>query len=417
MGDNLTALEFGPNDILADIYCGGFFTCARFMKGLNKCWGSNGKGELGQGLTIPNYSTAPEEKPKDLDYINLGPRANTTMLALSLYSSCSLLDDHRVICWGENNSGQLGTENSDDVGKSSYDMGIYLEPVLFFYDANVFCELTADNYLLELWINGKNYTSQISADLYSWESPKTLNFYINPRRFKQILSIKAAEQDEIGSKDVSGVIVSCSSTLVPEWTFQSSPNSKWTAFSSNSQTFADLWYFTDPVDGETNAIQSLSPFSLVGSNLPNEYKLWSSNMTAKYAGLKKRIDIPYSDDGVIPVLGMYLNWNDANRYCNDRYGTNLATIRSKSNNLFISSLKRNMWIGLNDIKSERLTSKEGWKWSSLYNKYTKEQQTFWAVGEPNNKSDNEDCVLSIPGTGWADRNCEEKYEFFCDSTF
>jgi len=59
---------------------------------------------------------------------------------------------------------------------------------------------------------------------------------------------------------------------------------------------------------------------LVGSNLPNEYKLWSLSMTAKYAGLKKRIDIPYSDDGVIPVLGMYLNWNDANQYCNDRYG-------------------------------------------------------------------------------------------------
>ena len=74
-------------------------TCALLNNGEIKCWGSNTSGQLGYG------DTATRSEPP-ADTINLGRRA--TAMSVGGANVCALLDDGSVKCWGFNRYGQLG---------------------------------------------------------------------------------------------------------------------------------------------------------------------------------------------------------------------------------------------------------------------------------------------------------------------
>jgi hypothetical protein len=58
------------------------------------------------------------------------PRAyRATSIALGVAHACALLEDHRIKCWGDNDSGQLGYGDNRDRGKSLADMGDALPTV------------------------------------------------------------------------------------------------------------------------------------------------------------------------------------------------------------------------------------------------------------------------------------------------
>ena len=63
------------------------------------------------------------------------------------------------------------------------------------------------------------------------------------------------------------------------------------------------------------------------------------------------------------VVPNEMKWAEANQYCADTYGTQLATISndSQANNLFTATQSNGntIWIGLNDINEEGI-----WKWTS-----------------------------------------------------
>jgi alpha-tubulin suppressor-like RCC1 family protein len=79
-------------------------SCALRDDGRVLCWGFNRYGQLGSSAT--SGTDTPTPVPTLVDHESLGV---VTQLAVGIYHSCALRDDGHVLCWGYNYSGQLGT--------------------------------------------------------------------------------------------------------------------------------------------------------------------------------------------------------------------------------------------------------------------------------------------------------------------
>lgn len=93
---------YTPTDVIglggaaASVTAGGAHTCARLMSGAVKCWGSNDKGQLGDG-TLQTSSS-----PRDV--ISL----TASKVDAGYAHTCAITTDDTVMCWGYNSAGQLG---------------------------------------------------------------------------------------------------------------------------------------------------------------------------------------------------------------------------------------------------------------------------------------------------------------------
>ncbi|KAM9349891.1 macrophage mannose receptor 1-like [Symphorus nematophorus] len=121
----------------------------------------------------------------------------------------------------------------------------------------------------------------------------------------------------------------------------------------------------------------------------------------------------------IPYNGhcFYLNrtqktWTDAQRECR-KEGGDLVSIHNVEDHSFVISQlgyasTDELWIGLNDRRTERL-----FDWSD----HSPVSFTSWEFGKPAVTTDQEDCVLIRGENGnWADRVCNEKHGFICMKT-
>lgn len=82
------------------VAAGGFHTCALLADGTVTCWGSDGSGQLGDG----GSGTRPA--PVAVHGITAANKA--TALAAGEFFTCALMADGTVECWGNNGFGQLG---------------------------------------------------------------------------------------------------------------------------------------------------------------------------------------------------------------------------------------------------------------------------------------------------------------------
>ncbi len=92
------------NNIIA-VAAGGQHTCALSADGRIWCWGSNEKGQLGNGTLA--------DSPAPVQVSGLG---NNTMIAVAAggQHTCALSAQGRVLCWGSNEKGQLGNGTLTD---------------------------------------------------------------------------------------------------------------------------------------------------------------------------------------------------------------------------------------------------------------------------------------------------------------
>ena len=58
----------------------------------------------------------------NLPTVNLGTGRTATAISGGYQHSCALLDNASVKCWGRNNYGQLGIDNSTNMGDNSSEM-------------------------------------------------------------------------------------------------------------------------------------------------------------------------------------------------------------------------------------------------------------------------------------------------------
>jgi alpha-tubulin suppressor-like RCC1 family protein len=76
---------------VTDIFT-GFTTCALLQNGAIKCWGANNQGQLGNGSALASSSTPV--------LATLGPAHALRRRASSQNSQCAILNDNTVWCWG-----------------------------------------------------------------------------------------------------------------------------------------------------------------------------------------------------------------------------------------------------------------------------------------------------------------------------
>jgi alpha-tubulin suppressor-like RCC1 family protein len=120
LGDGTITYRATPVDVVgltsgvAAVSAGGFHTCALTTSGEVKCWGANAYGQLGGG---PGPPPTNQTTPVDL--------FNATMAAAAVsagdYHTCVLTTADGIRCWGWNTSGQLGdgTTNPTTFGDTS----------------------------------------------------------------------------------------------------------------------------------------------------------------------------------------------------------------------------------------------------------------------------------------------------------
>lgn len=104
LGDGTTTNRSTPVDVIGlgsgiiALSAGGYHTCALTSIGGIFCWGWNGAGQLGNGSTADRYTPA---NP-------VGLESGTAAIQAGFGHTCALLAAGRVMCWGNNNVGQLG---------------------------------------------------------------------------------------------------------------------------------------------------------------------------------------------------------------------------------------------------------------------------------------------------------------------
>ena len=130
MGDDLPAVALGTGRTAASVTAGSFHTCALLDNGTVRCWGANSSGKLGLGDTA-NRGDGVNEMGDNLPAVALGTGRTATAVSADSGSlhTCVRLDNAAVKCWGENGRGQLGLGDTADRGDSAGEMGDSLPAV------------------------------------------------------------------------------------------------------------------------------------------------------------------------------------------------------------------------------------------------------------------------------------------------
>ena len=108
---------------------GGYRHSAAILEnGTVKAWGDNNYGQLGQGNT-QDIGDGSNEMGDNLSAVDLGTGRTATAIAAGIYHTVALLDNGTVKAWGYNAQGQLGQGNNQSIGDGSNEMGDNLSAV------------------------------------------------------------------------------------------------------------------------------------------------------------------------------------------------------------------------------------------------------------------------------------------------
>ncbi len=116
----LAAVNLGTGRTAKSISLGAYFSCAILDNDLIKCWGYNGSGQLGYDDTTTRGATGGSMAA--LAAVNLGVGRIAKKVAIGAFHTCAILDNGSLKCWGFNNRGQLGLEDTTNRGDTGGSM-------------------------------------------------------------------------------------------------------------------------------------------------------------------------------------------------------------------------------------------------------------------------------------------------------
>ena len=143
LGDGLSAdsnLTVTPTGLAAatHVAAGNGFTCALLSSGGGgRCWGSNSSGQLGNNSTTNSATPVTVLRQSGLSIVALNA---SLQLSASFRHVCVLRTTPEMLCWGENDNGQLGLGAA---GPAQYNVAVPVsgiaEPLQFSAGVNHTC--------------------------------------------------------------------------------------------------------------------------------------------------------------------------------------------------------------------------------------------------------------------------------------
>jgi alpha-tubulin suppressor-like RCC1 family protein len=130
---------------------GGYYhACAVLTDKRVRCWGSNSHGQTGESPSTP-------VTPRPAQVLSL---SNVESIAATFNSTCALLSNKTVTCWGSNGSGELGRGVTDSAAHETPMVVAGLTDVSFLAGSSAghFCAIVAGGGL-RCW--GSNYDGQL----------------------------------------------------------------------------------------------------------------------------------------------------------------------------------------------------------------------------------------------------------------
>lgn len=135
IGDDEAPSEGGDTFVggaVVGLAAGSMHTCAVLVTGALRCWGSGEHGQLGLGST---ETIGDDEAPAIGGIVDLGERRARAVFNGPLSNStCVLLDDEHLRCWGDNDVGQLGNGTTLRLGDEPQEGGGDLPDVIVIGD-------------------------------------------------------------------------------------------------------------------------------------------------------------------------------------------------------------------------------------------------------------------------------------------
>ena len=105
---------FGGGRVAVAIAAGNYHTCALLTDGNISCWGANDMGQLGDGTSDYRYvptQTSSLGNGRTAVALDAGSRGHYSN---GDHHTCAILDDGTVSCWGSNSRGQVGDGTTTD---------------------------------------------------------------------------------------------------------------------------------------------------------------------------------------------------------------------------------------------------------------------------------------------------------------
>jgi alpha-tubulin suppressor-like RCC1 family protein len=115
-------LDLGSGKTAKAIVTGSSHTCVMLDNSSIKCWGLNDSGQLGQEDTTNNRGDELNEMGDFLPSIDLGSGKTARAISAGDSHTCAILDNASIKCWGKNDSGQLGLGDNSTRGGGSGEM-------------------------------------------------------------------------------------------------------------------------------------------------------------------------------------------------------------------------------------------------------------------------------------------------------
>lgn len=167
------------------VSAGNGFTCAVLSDNTIKCWGDNGSGQMGEG-----GGGATEPTPVSVSGIS-----TATQVEAGGAHACALLSNKTVKCWGDDGNGQLG----DDVALSSKNTPVSVSGIStatqIAVNGDTSCALLADS-TVQCW--GNDNVGQLGDDASLTNQPTPVS----------VSGINTASSIAVGSQDACAVLSS-----------------------------------------------------------------------------------------------------------------------------------------------------------------------------------------------------------------
>ena len=170
MGNSLTPINLGMGRTAKDIDSGINHVCALLDNNMVKCWGGNSNGQLGQGNT-DNIGDGIGEM-ESLAAVDLGDDRTAKRVAAGQNYTCAVLDNNDLACWGSNVSNRLGIEDDStnpNIGDAASEMGENLVETHLTDEDAIYVDLGVDSTCVirknnDLYCWGQNDSGQLGLE-------------------------------------------------------------------------------------------------------------------------------------------------------------------------------------------------------------------------------------------------------------